>query len=475
MKIIPVILSGGSGSRLWPLSRKNFPKQFQSLATDNSIFQETLLRLNGLEGIVDPIIICNKEHRFFVAEQLQQIGVKNATILLEPLARNTAPAIAAAAVYVMKANHDKNASLLVLPSDHIIQDIKSFHDAINIAVGQSSKNKLVTFGIPPKNPNTEYGYIKIDDSDNEKKAYNVLAFTEKPEQKTAKSYVSQGNYFWNSGMFVFKPETLISELSIYANDIVLNAKSSVDNAQQDLDFVCLDAQFFKSCPNNSIDYALLENSSNVVSVPLMADWSDIGSWSAIYDLSQKDNDDNVFLGDAYSVDTTNTYIQAKHHLVATIGVKDLIIIDTPDATLIAKKSESQKVKKIVERLQHEDRQEQIFHRKVYRPWGWYDCIEKSKYFQVKRLRLNPGAKLSLQLHNKRSEHWVVVSGVGIATNGEEKITLTEGMSTLIPLGTKHSLENTTDKKLEIIEVQSGTYLGEDDIVRFEDIYGRIKD
>ena len=475
MKIIPVILSGGSGSRLWPLSRRHHPKQYLSLISDNTIFQETLLRLNGLEGIASPIIVCNSEHRFHVADQLKKISINNATILTEPTGRNTAPAIAAAAIQVMNSYQNKDVSLLVLPSDHFIQDIKAFHEAISVAVDQSVNGKLVTFSVTPKSSNTEYGYIKISEIDKKNKVHSVLEFTEKPDQKTAEFYLEQGNYLWNSGMFIFQPETLINELTIHANDIVRAARSSVDNATKDLDFVCLEEKFFKLSPSVSIDYALMEKSNNVVSVALDAGWTDIGSWSALYNLSRKDNDGNVLFGDVFTEETSNTYVSANHHMVATIGVQDLVIVDTPNATLIANKSKAQEVKKIVEKLHQQNREEQIFHRKVYRPWGWYDSIEKNEYYQVKKLHINPGAKLSLQLHKKRAEHWVVVSGTAIATNGEVKLTLTEGMSTYIPIGTKHSLENLTDESLEIIEVQSGTYLGEDDIIRFEDVYGRVKD
>ena len=473
MKIIPVILSGGSGTRLWPLSRKNFPKQFQALFSENSIFQETLLRLNGLEGILEPIIICNKEHRFFVSDQLKKIGIENATILLEPVARNTAPAIAAAAVKAMYKN--LNVSLLILPSDHIIQDVNAFHNSIKIAVKYSKDNKIVTFGITPENPNTEYGYIKINKANEKKEAYSVSTFTEKPNQKTADFYFDNDDYLWNSGMFIFKPEVLISELSIFADEILNAARSSVDQSSKDLNFICLDKKYFESSPDNSIDYALMEKSNNVVCIPLNAGWNDIGTWSALFKLSQKDNNGNVLIGDVLSYNTSNSYVNSNNHLVTTIGVKDLVIVETPDALLIANKSESKKVKSIVAELQSKNREEQTFHRKVFRPWGWYDCIEKGKYFQVKKLQLNPRAKLSLQLHNQRSEHWIVVNGVGVATNGDKQITLTKGMSTFIPSGIKHSLENKTDEILEIIEVQSGAYLGEDDIVRFEDIYGRIKD
>ena len=472
MQIVPVILSGGSGTRLWPLSRKQYPKQYLPLAGDNTMLQETILRLNGLENLTDPIIVCNADHRFLVAEQCQQIDIKNPTILLEPIGRNTAPAIAAAALQSIKDTND--AVLLVLSADHVIQDVEAFHQAINIASNQARSGKLATFGIVPTDANTGYGYIKSS-KDNADGAYKVEEFVEKPDLQTAQSYLEQGNYLWNSGMFMFKIDTFISELTTHSPDIVKSVNNAINNAEQDLDFIRLDKQAFESSPSDSIDYALMEKSDNVVVVPLDAQWNDIGDWSALYDIGTKDNNGNVIQGDVFTEETTNTYINANHHMVATIGVQDLVIIDTPNATLISAKDKAQEVKKIVEQLQHQDREERYYHRKVYRPWGWYESIEVDVHFQVKRLHVNPGAKLSLQMHHKRAEHWVVVSGEATAINGEDVLTLTEGESTYIPVRTTHGLENKTNERLEIIEVQSGTYLGEDDIVRFEDIYGRGKD
>ena len=472
MQIVPVILSGGSGTRLWPLSRKQYPKQYLPLAGDNTMLQETILRLNGLENLTDPIIVCNADHRFLVAEQCQQIDIKNPTILLEPIGRNTAPAIAAAALQSIKDTND--AVLLVLSADHVIQDVEAFHQAINIASNQARSGKLATFGIVPTDANTGYGYIKSS-KDNADGAYKVEEFVEKPDLQTAQSYLEQGNYLWNSGMFMFKIDTFISELTTYAPGIVKSVNKAINNAEQDLDFIRLDKQAFESSPSDSIDYALMEKSDNVVVVPLDAQWNDIGDWSSLYDIGTKDNNGNVIQGDVFTEETTNTYINANHHMVATIGVQDLVIIDTPNATLISAKDKAQEVKKIVEQLQHQDREERYYHRKVYRPWGWYESIEVDVHFQVKRLHVNPGAKLSLQMHYKRAEHWVVVSGEATAINGEDVLTLTEGESTYIPVRTTHGLENKTNERLEIIEVQSGTYLGEDDIVRFEDIYGRVKD
>ncbi len=472
MQIIPVILSGGSGTRLWPLSRKQYPKQYLPLVGDNTMLQETILRLNGLDNLADPIIVCNADHRFLVAEQCQQIDIKNPTILLEPVGRNTAPAIAAVALQSLKQTDD--AVLLVLSADHVIQDVEAFHAAINIASQQAQAGKLATFGIVPTDANTGYGYIKASKGD-DNGAHKVEEFVEKPDLKTAESYLEQGNYLWNSGMFMFKATTLIDELTTHSPEIVTSVNDAVNNAAQDLDFIRLDKKAFESSPSDSIDYALMEKSDNVVVIPLDAQWNDIGAWSALHDIGTKDANGNVIKGDVITQDTTNTYINANHHMVATIGVDNLIIVDTPDATFIATQDKAQEVKSIVEFLQAKGRDEGTMHRKVFRPWGWYDSIESGKHFQVKRLHVNPGAKLSLQMHHKRAEHWVVVNGTATAINGEKVLTLKEGESTYIPLGITHALENKANEPLEIIEVQSGTYLGEDDIVRFEDIYGRVKD
>jgi len=471
IKIIPVILSGGSGTRLWPLSREQHPKQYLPLAGDNTMLQETILRLNGLGNLVDPIIICNADHRFLVAEQCQQIGIKNPTILLEPVGRNTAPAIAAAALQSLKDSED--STLLVLSADHVIQDVNAFHEAINIANQQAQSGKLATFGIMPTNANTGYGYIKSS-KENNSSAYKVEEFVEKPDLKTAEFYLEQGNYLWNSGMFMFQASIFIDELTTHAPNIVTSVNKAVNNATQDLDFIRLEKQAFESSPSNSIDYALMEKSNNVMVVPLDAQWNDIGTWPALYDIGTKDSQGNVIKGNVITQDTTNTYINADHHIVATIGVDNLIIVDTPDATLISTKDKAQEVKSIVKSLQSSGRNEGCSHRKVYRPWGWYDSIALSKGFQVKKIHINPGAKLSLQMHYKRSEHWVIVSGIATVFVGEDKTTLIRGESTYIPIGTIHSLENNTNQLLEVIEVQIGMYFGEDDIVRFKDIYGRGK-
>jgi len=472
MKIVPVILSGGSGTRLWPLSRQQYPKQFLPLLGNKSMFQETLLRLKGVSNLADPVIVCNENHRFLVAEQLNQISINNAAIILEPIGRNTAPAITAAAMKIINDIDTKNSIMLVLSADHQINDTDEFLKTINIAKIHAKKGRLVTFGIVPNSPNTGFGYINYFEGLSSE-VYEVKKFVEKPDQKTAESYLKDGSYLWNSGMFMFNPNQLVMELSIHSVEIVNAVKKSFDNATQDLDFIRLETQFFESSPSDSIDYALMEKSNNVVVIKLDAGWSDVGSWSSLYEISEKDKNGNVFKGDIFAEETYNSYIDSGSHIIATIGVSNLVIVDTPDATLIASKDQSHKVQKIVKNLQLSDREEHANNRKVFRPWGWYDSIESGFNFQVKRLHINPGAKLSLQMHNKRAEHWVVIDGVANVTNGEKTFTLTVGESTYIPIGAKHSLENKASQTLEIIEVQSGVYLGEDDIVRFEDIYGRV--
>jgi mannose-1-phosphate guanylyltransferase/mannose-6-phosphate isomerase len=492
--IIPVILSGGSGTRLWPLSRKQYPKQYLPLAGELTMLQATIQRLVGVENIADPIIVCNIEHRFLVAEQLHKIGVENPVILLEPIGKNTAPAIAAAAHYVIENYPDNekvvgnkislagkctNYQLLVLSADHVIQEIHAFHQAIKVASKQADEGKLVTFGVPPTQPHTGYGYMKIDtpftsmDGGLDRiDAVRIEKFKEKPSQKIAEQYIKDGCYLWNSGMFLFQAKQLVKELSIYAQDIVKATQLSIKHATKDLDFIRLDKKSFSSIPNVSIDYALMEKTKKAVVVRLDAGWNDIGSWTALYEVGISDDNKNVVKGDVHIIDSTNSYIHADHHMIAAIGIDNLIIVDTADATLITTKEKAQEVKSIVDYLQQHNRCEDQLHRKVYRPWGWYDSIDKGNRFQVKRICVSPGARLSLQKHFHRAEHWVVVSGVAKITNGDKVEELRENQSTYIPVGTVHRLENPSKLPLEMIEVQSGSYLGEDDIERFEDSYGR---
>ena len=475
MKIFPVILSGGAGKRLWPLSRGQFPKQYQSLVGKNSMLQETILRLDGIKNLEDPIIICNSEHRFIVAEQLKQINIFKSTILLEPVARNTAPAIAAAAFNVLQEEKNADAILLILSADHVIKDISAFHNAINIAIIQAESGRLVTFGVVPTHANTSYGYIQAEVNNENNPVMIAKSFKEKPSIEFADKYYNENkklisqnlpiNWYWNSGMFMCQANTLIEELSIHASTLIPPTKNSVLSAERDLDFIRLDKDAFASCENVSIDYALMELSANVIIIPLDAKWSDVGSWLALFEIGDKDKNNNVVKGDVITQETTNSYISSPNRIIATIGVDNLIIVDTPDAIFIANKDKAHEVKSIVEILDNEGREEANINRKVYRPWGWYDSI-------VKRLHVNPQNRLSLQKHHKRAEHWVVVSGLATVTVGDKEFLLKEGESTYIKVGEVHSLQNKTNDMLEIIEVQNGEYLGEDDIVRFDDDYGR---
>jgi len=473
MKLIPVILSGGAGTRLWPLSRKQYPKQYLSLAEEKTMLQATVLRLNGIKGLGDPIIICNNEHRFLVAEQLQQISIQNPTILLEPIGRNTAPAITAAAFQVKKSNQNEDVILLVLSADHVIEDITAFHKAIDVATTQAESRKLVTFGVIPTVAHSGYGYIKAINNNIEQDVYNVETFIEKPDLVTAAEYLEEGNYFWNSGMFMFQVDTLIQELRLHSGEIVRTVEKSVQNATKDLDFVRLEMSAFEASDNESIDYALMEKTNKAVVIPLDVGWSDVGSWATLHEIGRQDDYGNVISGDVYTDECINCYINADHHMVAVIGLENVIVVDTSDATLVASKSKAQEVKKVVKKLKQQKRYEELLHRKVYRPWGWYDTIDRGTNFQVKRINVKAGASLSLQKHNYRAEHWIIVKGVAKVTRNEETFLLNENESTYIPIGTIHRLENPENIVLEMIEVQSGKYLGEDDIERLDDQYGRV--
>lgn len=465
--MIPVIMSGGSGTRLWPLSRKNKPKQFLNLFGEYSLFQDTLGRLSGLTGLEAPIIVCNDDHRFMVAEQLQEIAISDAEIILEPCARNTAPAIVIAALQAL--SHGNDPLMLVLAADHIIQDKKAFHQAIKQAEIEAHKGHLVTFGIIPDSPHTGFGYIEAQDK---KTPTNVIAFVEKPNLIRAQQYLDSGHHYWNSGMFMFKASTILQEIERYSPEMLASCKQALESAELDLDFIRLDKTKFQTCPSNSLDYTVMEKTEKAVVIPLDAGWSDVGSWSSLWDNHDKDQNNNVLIGDVIVDKVTNSYIHSEHRLVSVLGLDNIVVVETPDAVMIADKDQAENIKTIVAQLQNTDRQEATLHRKCYRPWGYYDSIDAGERFQVKRISVNPGASLSLQLHHHRAEHWIVVTGTAEVTCGEKITLVSENQSTFIPLGTKHRLHNPGRVPLEIIEVQSGTYLSEDDIVRFEDNYNR---
>lgn len=469
--LFPVIMAGGSGSRLWPLSRQLNPKQFLPLVdTEQSMLQATIQRLEGLD-VARPYLICNEQHRFLAAEQLRQLDIKQARIFLEPIGRNTAPAIALAALQALQEADDP--ILLVLAADHLIQDVPAFHASIRAALPLAANGKLVTFGIVPTHPETGYGYIeKVDHVADG--GFTVSRFVEKPDLATAGDYLSSGNFLWNSGMFMFRARRYLQELERFQPEIFTACRVALEGGKQDMDFIRVDADAFASCPEDSIDYAVMEKTTDAVVVPLDAGWSDIGSWSALWDVGSKDEDGNVFKGDVIGNATHNTYVHAESRLVATVGIDDLVIIETKDAVLVANRETVQDVKKIVERIKADARHEHMNHREVYRPWGMYDSIDTGHRYQVKRITVQPGAKLSVQMHHHRAEHWIVVSGTAKVTNGDKTYLVTENQSTYIPIGQVHALENPGVIPLELIEVQSGSYLGEDDIVRFEDKYGRVE-
>ncbi len=463
--ILPVILSGGSGTRLWPLSRESYPKQFLPLTGELTMLQATWHRVAPIAGRA-PLIIANEEHRFVAAEQLQQVGATPQAIMLEPIGRNTAPAIAVAALEATREGGD--ALLLVLPSDHVINNEKAFQDAVLEAAKAARDGKLVTFGIVPATPETGYGYIKAAAGTGTRP---VERFVEKPDLATAQGYVASGEYFWNSGMFLFKASRYLEELG-KLNPAILDAtRKAWEGAKRDSDFVRLDKDTFKVVPSDSIDYAVMEKTQDAAVLPLDAGWSDVGSWTALRDVSRQDPEGNAHHGDVIAIDCRNTYAYGDR-LIALVGLDDVVVVETADAVLVGKGERMQEVKEVVARIKQDKRSEATWHRKVYRPWGAYDSIDNGQRFQVKRITVKPGATLSLQMHHHRAEHWIVVSGTAEVTRGEDVLLLTENQSTYIPLGVTHRLRNPGKLPLELIEVQSGSYLGEDDIVRFEDTYGR---
>ncbi len=466
--LVPVILSGGSGTRLWPLSRELYPKQLLPLFGPRTMLQETVRLLDGLEA-VPPTVVANEAHRFLVAEQLREIGCTPRAIVLEPVGRNTAPAIALAAHAALAAD-EGDSLLLVLPADHLIRDVTAFHRAVELAAAAARAGALLTFGIVPTAAETGYGYIRRGRG--EGAAYRIAEFVEKPGPEQARAYVASGEYFWNSGMFLFRARRYLEELERQAPDIASVCRTSYAGATRDLDFTRVDAGAFAPCRSDSIDYAVMERTEDAMVVPLQAGWSDVGSWASLHAACERDADGNTLHGDVMIEDTRDCYVYSDSRLVATVGLREHVVVSTKDAVLVAPRDRVQDVKRIVERLKADRRAEHALHREVFRPWGSYDSLDSGERFQVKRLVVKPGGVLSLQLHHHRAEHWVVVSGTARITRGEETFLLEENQSTYIPVGVRHRIENPGRIPLHIIEVQSGTYLGEDDIVRFEDRYGR---
>ena len=464
--LLPVILAGGSGTRLWPLSRRHYAKQYLKLGGTHTMLQETLARVAG-QAHLPPLLICNEDTRFLAAEQVRQLGI-HASILLEPAGRNTAPAIALGALEAQGAGEDP--ILLVMPADHKIKDTAAFAHAVQAGHALAVQGKLVTFGITPTHAETEYGYIRAGAADGA--AFSVEAFVEKPDAKTAEAYLQAGGYYWNSGIFMFRASRYLEVLGKHRNDIKTACEAAFKGRTADLDFLRFDREAFLACPDESIDYAVMEKTDRSVVVPLNAGWSDIGSWAALWEASPKNADDNCEIGDVVSHNSTGNYIHAQSRLVTAVGCENMVIVETKDAVFVAPKARVCEIKGLVNQLKADDRVEMKFHRVVYRPWGKYDNIDNSTRYQVKRITVNPGAKLSVQKHFHRAEHWVVVKGTAKVTKGDDVITVFENESIYLPVGIKHALENPGKIPLELIEVQTGSYFGEDDIVRFEDRYGR---
>jgi mannose-1-phosphate guanylyltransferase/mannose-6-phosphate isomerase len=465
-RLQPVLLSGGSGTRLWPLSREAYPKQFLPLAGARTMLQDTWERVAELAGGAAPIVVANEEHRFLAGEQLRQVGVERAAIVLEPAGRNTAPAIAAAALQATAGGDDP--LLLVLPSDHVVRDPAAFRAAVRAAMPAAEQGALVTFGIVPEAPETGFGYIHADAGEGLRR---VLRFVEKPDAATAQRYLDEGGYYWNSGMFLFRASRYLAELERFRPDILAAVRAAFERATRDGDFVRLDKDTFAACPPDSIDYAVMEKTDRAMVLPVDIGWNDVGSWSALWDVSEQDAAGNARHGDVLAVDSHGNYAYSRR-LVALVGVDDLVVVETDDAVLVARKDRVQQVKDVVAKLKADNRSHAILHREVHRPWGSYDSVDQDDGFQVKRIKVKPGARLSLQSHRHRAEHWIVVRGIARVTRDNDVFDLHANQSAYIPLGAKHRLENPGSEMLELIEVQSGDYLGEDDIVRYEDVYGR---
>ena len=471
----PVILSGGSGTRLWPLSRQLYPKQLLPLVGDNTLLQDTIIRLENFPNVSDTVtVICNDAHRFLVAEQLREIDVKADALLLEPVGRNTAPALTLSAIANREAGH--NDILLVMPADHVIQDTKTFQQILTEGSKLASQDMLVTFGIVPTKAETGYGYIKQGKSiDGD--SFVIEQFVEKPDEATAQTYLDSGEFLWNSGMFMMKSSIWIDQIGQHAPAILTACEKAYAEGKEELDFYRIDDEAFRACPSDSIDYAVAEkmvsdSKTKAAVVRLDAGWSDVGAWAELWNIGEKDADGNVTQGDVVTINSEDSMLISQQRLIAAVGLKDTVVVETADAILVAHRDQVQDVKQVVEWIKAENRDEHLSHRCVYRPWGHFDSIDMGERYQVKRIFVNPGAILSLQMHHHRAEHWIVVSGTANVTRGDETFIVTENQSTYIPIGTKHRLENTGSIPLEMIEVQSGSYLGEDDIVRFEDVYGR---
>jgi len=478
MEIIPVVLSGGSGTRLWPLSRKLYPKQLLPLIDDNTLLQDTILRVKKMPNVAENVVVvCNEEHRFLVAEQLRQIDVKSEAIMLEPDGRNTAPALTLAA-YAAQANGDDNI-MLVMPADHVIRDVNAFSQAIQMGAVLAEQNHITTFGVVPDCAETGYGYIQKGEDIDSTGAFNIRRFVEKPDENTAQAYLDSGEYLWNSGMFMLKPSVWLKHLSQLQPEILKHCEQAYKKGSRDGDFYRVDESAFLTSPSDSIDYAIMEKLTEQADglasvIPLQAEWSDVGAFAALWDIGEKDSHGNVVRGDVVAVDVSNSMLISETRLVAGVGIDNIVVVETADAILVADKSKVQNVKQVVDWLKQQNRDEHLIHRQVFRPWGSYESIDVGQRHQVKHITVNPGAALSLQLHHHRAEHWIVVSGTAKVTRGEETFIVSENESTYIPLGTKHRLENPGSIPLDMIEVQSGSYLGEDDIVRFDDQYGRVK-
>ncbi len=482
--IIPTVLCGGAGTRLWPLSRDSYPKQLLPLASEKTMLQETVARMTGfthpkVKVSSDPLIVCNEEHRFLVAEQMRCIGLEKASIILEPIGRNTAPALTVAALHATR--NGQNPLLLVMPADHVIENINAFHQALATSLQPALEGTIVTFGIVPNAPETGYGYIQANhEAPIADQIFPIIRFVEKPDSKTAQSYLAASGYYWNSGMFLMQAGIWLKVIKQLQPAMLKVCIAAFEHGKKETDFLRLDRETFATCPADSIDYAVMEKLSYLSApstkgfvVPLDAGWSDVGAWDAVWKIGKKDHHDNSVTGDVLLEEAESSLVMSTSRLVACVGINGLVVVETPDAVLVAQKDRVQDVKQIVKNLKAKNRREGNGHRRVYRPWGWYDSLEQGERFQVKRILVNPGSILSLQLHNHRSEHWIIIKGTAKVTRGDETIILNENQSVFIPLGEKHRVENPGQEALELIEVQSGSYLGEDDIIRLEDQYGRI--